>query len=127
MTNQEKITFLKSMPHKLDVNPHDWDHVHSNLLTLAMAYCCFCIYHGIPVLFTSIIRPMLPQSETDIHAKKRAFDASANGWDTDLMDEFIIDANKIYKEIAAVSIKDGIPRAYIFHGEVLHLHAQVHP
>ena len=126
MTDKEIISFLKTVPHKAGVNKNDWDNVHPNLLTLARAYVGFCYFHGLIPLFTSIIRPMLPMSETNIHEEKRAFDGSVLGWTTDLMDEFMKDGNKTYKSIAAISRKDLVERAYYIHnGTALHLHGQV--
>ena|SRR3990167_11374128 len=128
MTEQEKIDFLFSQKHKPEVDRGDWLKVNKNLIDLAVAYVGFCILHNIEICFTSIIRPMIPGvSKTNIHSYGRAFDASAKGWTTELMDEFIFDGNKRFENVAAISNRDSVPRAFIFHGDVLHLHAQVRP
>ena len=126
MNEQEKIDFLLAQRHKPEVDRTDWMNVNKNLIDLAVAYSGYCIFHNIEVCFTSIIRPMIPGvSKTNIHAAGRAFDASARGWNTDLMDNFLKDGNNRFKDVAAISLADNQPRAFLFHGDILHLHAQV--
>lgn len=121
---------LQLYPHKKGVNDADWLRVHPNLLKLAYFYVNFCEEHGIPVMFTSIIRPMIPGvSKTDIHAKGRAFDASAKGWTKELKDEFERQVEEKFKAIAAIAISTGKPNAIEWHdaGRGDHAHLQVRP
>ena len=126
MNLNDKIEYLMGQFHKVGVNRDDWYNVSVNLIDLAVFYVGFCVLYDINPCFTSIIREKIPGvSKTDIHAKKRAFDASAKGWTTDLMDNFLDDGNKKFLTIGALSNSDKISRAFLFHGEILHLHAQV--
>ena len=121
---------LALYPHKKGVNPLDWKKVHKNLLLVAYFYVNFCEQHGIPVLFTSIIRAMIPGiSKTDIHAKGRAFDASAKGWTKELKDEFEGLVEEAFEHVAAIAITTGKPNAIEWHdaGRGDHAHLQVRP
>lgn len=120
---------LAIYPHKNGVNPDDWSRCHNNLLKLAYFYVNFCESNNIPVLFTSIIRPMIKGvSKTDIHSKGRAFDVSAKGWTKELRDEFEKQMEEKFKAIAAVSAETGQPNAIYWHeGTALHGHCQVRP
>lgn len=121
---------LALYPHKDTVDPLDWKKVHKNLLPLAYFYVNFCEQHGIPVLFSSIIRGMIPGvSKTDIHAKGRAFDASAKGWTKELKDDFEKLLEEKFKDVAAIAIATGRPNAIEWHdaGRGDHAHLQVRP
>lgn len=74
------ITRLKLQKHKEGVDKNDWDKVHPNLLIVAEFDLNLCEDLGLPVEYTSIIRPMIAVSKTDIHADKRAYDRTLRGW-----------------------------------------------
>lgn len=124
----ESLEELMKLPHKKGVNPSDWKHVDAKLLILAALYVHFCQRNGIPIMFTSIIRAGIPGvSISRTHIEGRAFDASAHGWTTDLVDEFL-EHNADYQSIGAISKSDGVARCFLFHeGTAFHLHAQVRP
>lgn len=126
----EIISRLKRLPHKPDVNPNDWNLVNHYLLLLAEFYVDWCEACKLPVLFSSIIRPMIPGvSKTDIHTKGRAFDFSAHGWTKELRDEFEKQVEEKFKTIAAIGAETGLPNAIYWHdaGAGFHAHMQVRP
>ena len=128
------ILELKDQFHKEGVNSEDWDKVSSRLRVLAYEFIDYCKTHQLPCVFTSIIRPKLPQSRTDIHARGRAFDCSVHGWSL----EQILKCEKyfceLYIKIGAISDRDGISRACVYEspdyngrGNGPHFHFQVRP
>ena len=82
----------------------------------------------LPFVITRAIDERIPNvSVSDTHIEGRAVDISVKGWTTDLIDDFIADANKEFAEkIGAYSLTDGKPRFVIFHvGVGPHFHAQI--
>jgi hypothetical protein len=125
------IALLKSQKHKPEVNPNDWDEVHLNLLVLGEFTVKYCVENRLPLLFTSIIRPKIKESLTDIHAKKRAFDISVKGWTENEINEFVGLINSTF-HIGAISMRDGQEREAVYEdgisaGNGAHLHVQCRP
>jgi len=124
---------LKSLTHKKEVDINDWDKVHKNLRILAYELIEYCESRNLPIVITSIIRPMIPGvSKTDIHAKGRAFDVSTNGWSLDGCIECQDYFNNNYQSIGAIGLTDGKTRAALFEspsynnrGTASHFHFQV--
>jgi len=88
------------------------------------------LVHNLPLVITSIIRPMIPGvSKTDIHSKGRAFDVSVRGWtEKQCLDcqDYLND--NFSEKFGAISISDGKPRACVYHiGTGPHLHIQCKP
>jgi len=114
---QDIVLGLKSLPHKPGVNREDWETITDGALEVAWATVEVCRRINAPILFSSLIRPKVPASETDIHAEKRAFDLSIAGWSTDDIDEVLIEVNRAcgpkYGAFRANN-PDGVPRALIY-------------
>lgn len=123
------LTDLKHLPHK-QCDSDDWAKVHINLRVLAYELIEYCLVHNLPLVITSIIRPMIKGvSKTDIHAKGRAFDVSVHGWtEKQCLDcEQYLNDN-FSEKFGAISISDGKPRACVYHvGTGPHLHVQCKP
>jgi hypothetical protein len=125
------ISLLKSQKHKLGVNSDDWDDVHHNLLILGEFTVNYCEENNLPLTFTSIIRPRVKQSTTDIHASKRAFDISVRGWTESEILTFVDVINRSFK-IGAISLRDGQEREAVYEdgiraGSGAHIHVQCRP
>lgn len=112
-------------------NPYDkehWSKVHPNLITLRDYFEAYCDKWKFTFVVTSIIRPKIDGISTSTtHEEGRAYDASVFGWDIDSINDLVIDCNKQFaKSIGAISAKDGIARAVIYHfGTGPHFHFQV--
>lgn len=119
---------IQAAPHKPECDPLDWERCNPKLLILAAFYLDFCEKHKIPILFTSIIRSMIPGvSKSHTHDEGRAFDFSVHGWTTDLIDEFLDLARKSpeVQKIGAITASGSVV-AFLFHdGTSFHGHAQV--
>jgi hypothetical protein len=85
--------------------------------------------YEIPILFTSIIRPMIHGiSETDIHAKGRAFDVSAKGWNDEKKEDFERKVFERFADIGAIGRSTGKSTPCLWHeGTAPHCHLQVRP
>lgn len=130
---EEIILRLKSQKHKTGVNSADWDSVHPNLLLVAEFDLSLCQELSLPVEYTSIIRPMIAVSKTDIHAQKRAYDRTLRGWPEGVASWFAELVNDGLM-VGAVSRSDGKEREAIFETDEFkdgqqvkwkHLHFQV--
>jgi hypothetical protein len=64
---------------------------------------------------------------SDTHIQGRAVDVSARGWDKESITKVVAYINKKYASIGAIGIKDGVPRAIVYHdaGHGAHFHLQV--
>ena len=127
------IRRLKLQKHKAGVNSSDWDKVHPNLLLVAEYDLNLCEAFGYPVEYTSIIRPMIAVSKTDIHAQKRAYDRTLRGWPEGVAAWFAELVND-GMSVGAVSRSDGKERESVFEDDAFkdgkqikwkHLHFQV--
>lgn len=107
------IARLKKQKHKAKVNPDDWDHVHYNLLLVAEFDLDLCEALGLYVEYTSIIRPMIEVSKTDIHAQKRAYDRTLRKWPEGTAEWFAELVNDGLT-VGAVSRSDGKERESVF-------------
>ncbi len=126
------IRRLKLQKHKVGVNPDDWDLVHPSLLVVAEFDLNMCEAMGLYVEYTSIIRPKIAVSKTDIHAEKRAYDRTLRGWNKDVAPWFAELINDGLT-VGAVSRSDGKERESVFEDDVFkdgkqikwkHLHFQ---
>ena len=112
-----KILFrLKRQRHKAGVSPEDWHKVHPNLLLVAEFDLNLCEELGLYVEYTSIIRPMIAVSKTDIHAEKRAYDRTLRGWPLGIAEWFAEMVNDGL-EVGAVSRSDGKERESVFEND----------
>lgn len=121
------IKELQTLPHKEPTNPGDWENVHQSLRILAYELVEYCKSRNLPLVITSIIRPMIKGvSKTDIHSRGRAFDCSVQGWSV----QDCLDCEKWMNDnygdkFGAISISDGKKRACVYHnGTGMHLHIQ---
>lgn len=107
---------LQFRNHSKGVSQADWEHVAVELLKLGEAFMDFADDHVLPVSITSLIRPKITGvSETDIHAQRRAFDASAKLWKSFHIHGLLRSVNVRFASVmGAVSLRDGVPRAVIF-------------
>lgn len=126
-TNKELIEKLKALHHKDGVDREDWDRVHCNLLLVADYVLAHAETYQLPVVITSIIRPMIHGvSKTNIHASGRAFDMSVRGWSySDI--KFFVDAINEEMTIGAISARDGMEREAVYENGSggPHIHLQV--
>lgn len=108
------IERLQSLPHKTEVNPKDWERVKPNLLLIAEFLVNLCEDLGLPILFSSIIRPGIPGVSISLtHEQGRAFDISIMGWPKKIaayIAELINDAF----EVGAISFSDGKEREAVY-------------
>lgn len=122
---------LINLPHKQGVNPDDWRRVHINLRILCYEFTDHCLQRNLPVVISSIIRPMIPGvSKTDIHSKGRAFDVSVHGWTHQQCLDCEAYMNDHFSEkFGAIAISNGKKYACFYHdsGAGLHFHIQVRP
>lgn len=114
---EQIIARLKKQKHKRGVNPDDWDRVLPNLLIIAEFDLNLCEDLGLDVEYTSIIRPMISVSTTDIHAKKRAYDRSLRRWPPGIAAWFAELVNDGL-DVGAVSRSDGKQREAVFEDDV---------
>lgn len=128
------ITRLQAQKHKKGVDPEDWHHVNNNLLIVAEFDLNLCQDLGLYVEYTSIIRPMLNISKTDIHADKRAYDRTLRGW-SGVDAAWYAELVNSGLSVGAVSRSDGKERESVFEDDVFkdgkqvkwkHLHFQCH-
>lgn len=124
------IQDLKELPHKPEVKVDDFDIVKPNLRILCYEFVEYCNSRDLPILLTSLVRPMIPGvSKSDSHAQGRAADFSAKGFTIDdclLLEKYF---NENYEKIGAISASDGKARACVFHdvGLGAHFHLQCRP
>lgn len=110
---EDIIRRLKMQKHKKGVDKNDWDLVHGNLLLVAEFDLNLCEDLSLPVEYTSIIRPMLDVSKTDIHADKRAYDRTLRGW-PDGAAKWFAELINDGLDVGAVSRSDGKERESVF-------------
>lgn len=120
------IQELKKLAHKKGVNPDDWDIVNPNLRILAYETIEYCESRKLPILITSIIREKIPGiSKSDTHREGRAYDLSVHGWSEKDCLDFEKYLNENYANLGAISAKDGVARACVYHmGTAMHHHIQ---
>jgi hypothetical protein len=127
------IARLMKQKHKKGVNPEDWNYVHYNLLLVAEFDLDLCEAFSLYVEYTSIIRPMITVSKTDIHAQKRAYDRTLRGWPEGYAKWFAELVNDGLT-VGAVSRSDGKEKESVFEKDEFkngkqvkwkHLHFQV--
>jgi hypothetical protein len=128
------IIRLQEQNHKAGVDKNDWDNVKDDLLLIAEFDLNLCQDLGLYVEYTSIIRPMISVSTTDIHAQKRAYDRTLRNWPDGIAGWFAELVNSGLN-VGAVSRSDGKERESVFEGDVFkdgkqvkwkHLHFQCH-
>ena len=121
MNANPRITF------KRGVDPKDFKWFTKNCELLFVAVMRYCDDHKLPLRITSLIndrKDVMAKSST--HEEGRAFDISIDGWDKGNIIDFVEYMNKNYKNIAAISAQDLVPRAAIYHntGSGYHIHLQ---
>ncbi len=99
------------------------------LLILYTATILYCNEYSLPCTFTSFMsdRENVKQ-QTKTHEEGRAFDMSTIGWTEMHINRFVHMINTDYRDIAAVSARDGIARAAVYHNyksQGDHIHLQV--
>lgn len=129
---EEIILSLRQCEHKAGVNSMDWHKVNEKLLILAAYTLVYCKSKGLPIIFTSIIRPQIKGvSKSKTHEQGRAFDLSVRGWSKADILEFVDKINKEYK-LGAVSAATGEEKEAVYEdgitaGKGAHLHVQCRP
>jgi len=129
----QTISMLKTYVHKDGVDSGDWDKVSPHLLTIADYLMSHCDTYGLPIVFTSIIRPGIKGiSVSKTHSEGRAFDISVRGWSTEDI-TFLVGVINEHLSIGAISFSDGSEREVIFEPSIVrggkvvkteHLHFQ---
>jgi len=128
ITDNEKMK-IEFKP-ELDIN--DLRRMKPKIVWLMIDFWQYCKEKNLPCLITSLMEDA-PGRKSTTHVSGRAFDASARGWSTDEIDNFIIDFNNKWKNIGTAPLGKP-PKAVIFHvtrngeGEMIspgHFHFQV--
>lgn len=126
----EIVERLKKLCHKEGVDCHDWDRVNQNLLLIADYVVDHAHAFGLPIIFTSIIRPKIKGvSKSVTHEEGRAFDLSVRGWTQAQIDELVGLVNEHFK-VGAISFSDHKEKEAVYEdgksaGTAPHLHFQV--
>lgn len=115
---------------KQEVDINDITMIHTNLMILLTAFIIYCENHGKNATITSMIHDEVEGRISRTHSEGRAFDASVRGWTRTQIEKLVMVFNSRFKEIAAISASDGVPRAVVHHKTdkgAYHLHFQVRP
>lgn len=86
--------------------------------------------HKLPMRITSVISDRGDiQIASKTHEQGRAIDLSSQGWSRFHIERVVFHVNKRCKALAAISAKDLIPRAVVYHdsGYGAHFHLQCRP
>lgn len=100
------------------------------LLVILADVIMWALPRKLPIVVTSLMRELNDGiSESHTHQEGRAFDLSVKGWQKENIDELAKYICLKYEAIGAISSKDGISRACIYHnnGNGWHFHIQVRP
>ena len=101
--------------------------VTANLFYLFAMFTQYSAIRGLPVTITCI-KQHVSGRKYRTHAEGRAIDLSVKGWSDRDIAEVTDLFNEQYKDIAAISARDGVPRAVVVHkGTAKHFHLQVRP
>jgi len=114
---------------KPEIDINDLMFMHPNALKLLVAFISYANGDGKPATVTSLLDEVEGRA-TKTHRQGRAFDASVRGWKVSEVEILVNKFNIKYKDIAAISASDLVPRAVVFHkikDGVFHLHFQVKP
>ena len=115
---------------KDDVRLDNITMVSPHMLYLFGAFSLWCHNHQLPVRITSIIDDYKGERISSSHSDGRAIDVSVANWPPDKIQQAVRHFNREYTHIAAISKRDGKPRAIVYHrvdGGAYHLHLQVRP
>lgn len=102
--------------------------IHPILLFIFADFNFYCYERDLPVVITRAVAHEIDGVSTSkTHSEGRAIDLSVKGWSPDDIHRMIYYFNAKYKDMAAISSSDGIPRLFIYHNVNLghHLHFQV--
>ena len=116
---------------KDDIKLEDLKMIQPALFVLFTRAVLYCNENKLPCRITSLISDRKDvKSVSRTHEQGRAVDISVKGWTQQHIHRFVFIMNRDYREIAAISASDGIPRAVIYHeyeGQGDHLHLRVRP
>lgn len=111
---------------KDDVDPGEYEMLSMTLYPLIGFYLSFCYEHDLDCKITSLVNDYKGKRVSRSHAEMRAADLSVMSWSEFMIEKFVFEGNKKFKSVAAVSKRDGKPRAFVYHnGSGWHIHAQV--
>jgi len=114
---------------KRGVNLNDLMELHKDMFGLFYAFVMYCSYKSLPCKITSI-KDLATGRVSTTHETGRAVDISTRGWSVDDIDDALIHFNRGYENIGAISFRDGVSRALVYHrvkGSRYHFHLQVRP
>jgi len=115
---------------KEGVDPKEVQMLTAPAFYLLGALTLYCHQHKLPPPVITSLRDHYDGRVSTGHKDSRAFDVSTRGWTVDEIDDMVHEFNARYKNIAAFSASDLVPRAVIYHkvdGNAWHLHFQVRP
>ena len=99
---------------KQGVDIQDLTKLTPNTLILFADFVSFCYRNKLPCVITSLCEDV-PGRISSTHREGRAFDASSGGWTDDEIGKCEKYFNEKFKDIAAISYIDNLPRACIYH------------
>lgn len=100
---------------KEGVKLEDIQMLHPNCIVLLGAFTLYCMENKLPCVVTSIHSDAAKGRVSTSHAEGRAFDARSKEWSWFHIERFMFHMNEKYKNIAAISARDGKPRAVVHH------------
>ena len=121
---------MKLFECKDDVDLEDLKDLQPAMWVLFTSALLYCKEHNILLVITSINSDRKNiNSVSTTHEEGRAVDISTNGWPDLHINRLCYRLNRDHGDIAAISAKDLIPRAAIYHnsGYGAHIHLQVRP
>lgn len=106
----------------------DFRHMKPALFFLFGAFLEYALHYELPVTVTSI-SDKAKNRVSRTHQEFRAIDISARGWSDFHAERITYHLNRKFKDVAAISASDHVPRAVILHdaGSGRHFHLQVRP
>lgn len=111
------------------VNIEDLMYMNPYLLKMLTSLALYCSEHQLPCVVTSIMDDAEGRvSKT--HEQGRAFDVSVRDWPELHIHRVVHQFNQKYKDVGAISSKDGKSRPVVYHkvdGNAFHFHFQVRP
>lgn len=117
-----------SMSFKQDVNTKDLSNLTKNCQLLLLGLIKYCAGKEIPLVITSLISDRDGvKSSSSTHREGRAFDVRTFFWSDRDIEDCVVYFNTYFRNIAAVSASDKIPRAAVYGDEkhMDHIHFQV--
>jgi len=107
------------------INPEEMENLHPALFAIIGYVTYYASIHNLESTITSIYR-----NDGGIHSDYRAVDMRSKTWSEFHIQRVCFKINEKFKDIAAISKSDGLPRACVYHkvkGGAYHFHLQVKP